>query len=385
MRRVLFVGGGTGGHVYMGISIAAELRRTSPGTEICFAGSDKGIENRIIPELGYRLETIRIGGLKNVGPARTLSTLLQLPAAFFKSLRIVRRFEPSIIVSVGGYSAGPLALAGRIFRVPLLLIEPNAFPGFTNRLLSRLAQGAALAWDECSGFFRTRNKITGIPVRPEFHLVPEPEPNEGRPLRLLIFGGSQGSRPINRLMVQALPFLSNETFSIIHQTGVFDFREVRDGYRGQGWMDAEITEYINDMPDKFRWCDLILSRAGACTVAEVAASGRASILIPFPQAADNHQEKNALAMARREASICLSQDGLTGEVLAEQLNSIAGERERLQSMARKARKLARPDSSRKIVEFMEELLKNRTSGHAGHAEHPEVHANSEERTDSGNR
>lgn len=364
--KVLFAGGGTGGHVYMGIAVAAELRRQNSAAEVCFAGSEKGIENRIIPELGYKLETIRIGGLKNVGLMRTARTFLQLPGAFFKSFRIVRGFSPSIIVSVGGYSAGPLALAGRILGIPVMLIEPNAYPGFTNRLLSRLAQGSALAWEDCGRFLRGRTRITGIPVRPEFHLIPavDSEERESGPLRLLIFGGSQGSRPINRLVVEALPFLSPEKFLIIHQTGPHDLEEVREGFARENWKNAVITEYINDMPEKFRWCDLILSRAGACTVAEVAAAGRASVLIPFPQAADNHQEKNALAMTRRQASICLLQQELTGKKLAEQLNALAGQKDLLKTMALKARELGRPDSSKEIIEFMSELLRNNSAAAA---------------------
>ena len=356
--RVLFAGGGTGGHVYMGIAVAAELRRQNSEAEVCFAGSEQGIENRIIPDLGYRLETIRIGGLKNVGLARTARTLLLLPGAVLKSFGIVRGFSPSIIVSVGGYSAGPLALAGRILGIPVMLIEPNAYPGFTNRLLARLAQGSALAWEDCVKFLKGRTRITGIPVRPEFHLIPAADSGEREtgPLRLLIFGGSQGSRPINRLVVEALPFLPPENYSIIHQTGPNDLNEVKEGYTRANRQDAVITEYINDMPEKFRWCDLILSRAGACTVAEVAAAGRASVLIPFPQAADNHQEKNAQAMTRRQASICLLQQELTGKKLAQELNALAGQKERLKTMALKARELARPDSSRKIIEFMDELL-----------------------------
>lgn len=353
--RVLFAGGGTGGHVYMGIAVASALRQMDPDVKICFAGSEKGIENRIIPELGYPLETIRLGGLKNVGMARTASTLLQLPVALFKSIRIIRKFSPSIIVSVGGYSAGPFALAGRLFRIPLVLIEPNAYPGLTNRMLSRISQGAALAWDECIDFFRGEIRVTGIPVRPEFHRIPPYSSAPGGPLRLLIFGGSQGSRPINKLVVEALPFLSSDDFSIVHQTGTRDSNEVKKGYQRANRDNAEIVEYIDDMAEKFKWCDLILSRAGACTVAEVAAAGRASILIPFPQAADNHQEKNALAMSRRNASICLPQSGLTGEILAEKLNDFSRNKALLSNMAGKARELARPDSAEQIIELMANL------------------------------
>jgi len=356
MKKVLFAGGGTGGHVYMGIAIASELQRTRPETGVCFAGGERGIENRIVPESGYRLETIRIGGLKNVGGIRTILTLFQLPPALLKSIRIVRRFSPSIIVSVGGYSAGPISLAGRLLRIPVMLIEPNAFPGFTNRMLSRISQGAALAWEECGGYFRGRVRITGIPVRPEFHQVGEAEIGEGAPLNLLVFGGSQGSRPINRLMVAALPYLDPGRLAILHQTGPHDLEEVRAGYARAGWKNAEITGYLNDMPDRFKWCGLILSRAGASTVAEVAAAGRASVLIPFPQAADNHQEKNALAMSRREASLCLPQEGLTGEMLGGELNRLAGDPVLLKRMGGKARELARPDSSLEIIAFMEELL-----------------------------
>ena len=354
--RVLFAGGGTGGHVYMGIAVASALRQMDPGVKICFAGSEKGIENRIIPELGYPLETIRLGGLKNVGMARTAATLLQLPPALLKSIGIIRKFSPSIIVSVGGYSAGPLALAGRLFRIPLVLIEPNAYPGFTNRMLSRISQGAALAWDDCKDFFKGKIEVTGIPVRPEFHRIPAYSADSAGPLRLLIFGGSQGSRPINKLVVEALPFLSSDDFSIVHQTGPRDSSEVKKGYERANRNNAEIVEYIDDMAEKFKWCDLILSRAGACTVAEVAAAGRASILIPFPQAADNHQEKNALAMSRRNASMCLLQSGLTGEKLAGELNGFSRNKDRVSVMAGKARELARPDSAQQIVELMAKLL-----------------------------
>lgn len=356
MNKVMIAGGGTGGHVYMGISIASELRKMGLQTEVCFAGGEKGIENRIIPELGYQLQTIRIGGLKNVGPVKTATTLLQLFPALFRSLGIVRRFSPSIIVSVGGFSAGPLALAGRILRIPVLLIEPNVLPGFTNRILARISQGVALAWEESGPYFSIKKRITGIPVRPEFHQVPPPQPRREGKIRLLIFGGSQGSRPINRLFVEALPYLSPKKFTIIHQTGPHDLAEVKKGYVERKWEDAEITEYIKEMPEKFQWCDLILSRAGACTVAEIAASGRASVLIPFPQAADNHQEINALTMNRREAAICLRQKDLTGERLALQLNSLADEPEKLSRMARKAKEMDQPESCRKIVEFMRDLV-----------------------------
>lgn len=385
MKKVLFAGGGTGGHVYMGIALASELRKEDKGIEICFAGSDRGIENKIIPGLGYRLETISLGGLKNVGSLQTLRTFAQLPPALIKSLRIVHSFNPSIIVCVGGYSAGPLALAGRILRKPVLLIEPNAFPGLTNRLLSRFAQGAALAWEESSSFFPAGKKITGIPVRPEFHQIPKAESSDGRRIRLLVFGGSQGSRPINRLMVKALPFLDLNTFSIVHQTGTMDFDEVRKGYMNQGWKDAEVIEYISDMPNRFNWSDLILSRSGASTVAEVAASGRASILIPFPQAADNHQKKNALAMTRRDAAICLDQEELTGEKLADTLNRISRNRERLKDMAWRAGELAKPDSSREIVKFMRQLTQRNRSLPSSTDGKPRSAGEGEERTGSGSR
>jgi len=353
--RVLFAGGGTGGHVYMGIALASLLRQSDPSAGVSFAGSEKGIENRIVPELGYPLETIKLGGLKNVGIARRLSTMAQLVPAMFKSIGIVRRFSPSLIVSVGGYSAGPLALAGRLRGVPLVLIEPNAYPGFTNRILSRIAQGAALAWEDCREFFKGEVEITGIPVRPDFHRIPEYSGRKGRPFRLLVFGGSQGSRPINNLVVEALPYLSNHELEIVHQTGPYDFEKVREGYRESKMQNANILEYIDDMPEKFSWCDLILCRAGASTVAEITAAGRASILVPFPQAADNHQRKNAEALGRRNASMCLLQESLSGKKLAEHINGLARDRDRIAAMAARARELSRPDSSEKIIALMQRV------------------------------
>lgn len=337
----------------MALAVAREIRRREPSAQILFAGTAEGLESRIVPEQGYPLRTIRIGGLKNVGAKRLIATLLQMPGALLASLRIVREFSPSTVVGVGGFSSGPIVAAARLAGVPALLIEPNAHPGFANRLLAHFCQTAAVAFDETAAWFGRKAHVTGVPIRQEFFSIETVPSGDGR-LRLLIFGGSRGSHPINMAVLESLPFLAETPLSVVHQTGPADFSDVKEAYRKHP-VDAEICDYIHDMPQAFSKADVVLSRAGASTIGEITAAGKPAILIPFPQAADDHQTRNAEALAKRNAAILLHQKDLTGRGLAAQIMDLQTNRVRLGEMSGASRTLAHPGATQKIVNLMEEL------------------------------
>ncbi len=350
--RVLFAGGGTGGHVYMAVALRQELKKRDPGCSVLFVGTEEGLESRILPPLGFPLKTIRVGGLNRVDPVRMARTLAQLPGSLLGSLRIVRSFRPCAVVGMGGYSSGPVMVAARLTRCPALLIEPNIFPGLTNRVLARWVTRAAVAFQETTRFFGSRAVVTGIPIRREFHQVPPWKPS-AEPLRVLIFGGSRGSRPLNQVVCDALSSLP-QGLQITHQTGRDDVEWVRQRYQASG-VEGRVLEYLEDMPVELTAADLVISRAGASTVAEITAAGRASILIPLPTAADDHQRKNARSLEQRGAALVKEQAELKGQELASLLAQLDSDRNRLQYMAESSRRLARPDSAERITDLVQDL------------------------------
>ena len=357
LERVLFAGGGTGGHIFMAVALAEELKRRDPQIEVLFVGVEKGLEKKILPALSFPLQTIKIGGLKGVGLSQMIRTLVQLPGSLGASRRIVRSFVPSIIVGLGGYSSGPVMMAGKGLGCPSILIEPNVYPGFTNRILKGWVDGVAVAFEETAEWFGKKARLTGIPVRQEFFEVGSDIMRSKR-LRLLVFGGSQGSRPINQLVCDALPFLPSDQFVVVHQTGPDDHRSIQEKYTQAG-VEAEVLDFIQDMPACMEGCDLVLSRAGASTVAEIAAAGRPAVLVPLPQAADDHQRKNAAVFVERRAAVVLEQNETTGRELARVLVELAGEPDRLRQMAQASSGLGERDSRRKIVGLMEEVIEAR--------------------------
>jgi UDP-N-acetylglucosamine--N-acetylmuramyl-(pentapeptide) pyrophosphoryl-undecaprenol N-acetylglucosamine transferase len=337
----------------MAVALAQELKRLDGTREILFVGTRQGLEGRLVEPLGFRLETVKIGGLNRVGVAKAVATLLRLPFTVLHGARIVRRFSPSVIVGVGGYSSGPVVLGGKLAGYPSILIEPNAYPGLANRLLARWVDGAAVAVEEAAGQFGPKSRLTGIPIRREFFSVNSAVADNGA-LRLLVFGGSQGSRPINSLMCEAVKWLPEARVEIVHQTGRADHERVKSAYRELG-RKADVVEFIHEMPQIFARSDLIIARAGASTVAELTAAARPCILIPFPEAADDHQRRNALALERRQAAVVLEQEKITGKELAETILRLADNREELRSMSVASKQLARPDSVEKILELMCEV------------------------------
>jgi UDP-N-acetylglucosamine--N-acetylmuramyl-(pentapeptide) pyrophosphoryl-undecaprenol N-acetylglucosamine transferase len=352
IARILFAGGGTGGHLYMAIAVAQTLRDANPASQFLFVGTPEGLEARIVPQQGYALETIQIGGIKNVGIRRLAQTAVQLPMSLLQSLRIVSGFRPDAVLGVGGYASGPVVLAAFLRRIPTVIIEPNVEPGLANRLLRPLVDRIAVAFEETAARLGAKALITGVPIREEFFTIRDHEFNRD-PLTVLVFGGSRGSRPINQLVSSALPLLKRESIHLIHQTGPADYEGVRDNYR-KADLQAEVLPYIDDMPGCFARADLIVSRSGASTVAEITAAGRPALLIPFPHAADDHQTKNARALETRGAAIVMVQKTASGEALAAQLSELAHDRGRLSRMADASRDANRPGATRAVIRLLEE-------------------------------
>jgi UDP-N-acetylglucosamine--N-acetylmuramyl-(pentapeptide) pyrophosphoryl-undecaprenol N-acetylglucosamine transferase len=359
---VLIAGGGTGGHLYPGIAVAREIMRRMPDAQITFVGTTAGIESRVIPRERFALETIRSAGLKGKSVASVARGIALLPASAFDAWRAISRRRPSIVIGVGGYSSGPVVLLAALRGIPTLLMEQNAMPGVTNRLLARFVRAAAVTYDESSRFFAGRAFLAGNPVRPEFfggehdeHGSPR-DVDQRRAARVLVFGGSQGAHAINVAMVEAAPRLvaAAPGLEITHQTGERDLEMVRDGYRRAG-LQARVEPFLYAMDREMKAADVIVCRAGATTLAELTAAGRPSILIPLPTATDDHQRKNAEALVVNGAARMIEQRSLSGELLAAEVAALAGNEAEHRAMSAAARRMAKPDAARVIVDRILEL------------------------------
>ena len=356
--RVLIAAGGTGGHIYPGIAVAKEIMRRDPGSVVRFVGTARGLENRVVPNAGFELSLIESTGLKNVGLAARARGLLVLPKSFIAARRLIREFRPDIVIGAGGYVSGPVLLTASLMRRPTLVMDSNALPGFTNRVLARFVDKAAVSFAEAMSFFPGKAVLTGNPVRGEFFEVSEKTPDP-KHVSLLVFGGSQGARAMNEAMIAALAHLVSEKgrLRITHQTGTADVATVQRGYGEASWSEnVEVKAYIDDMVSEFAKADLIVSRAGATTTAELLAAGKAAIMIPFPLAADDHQRKNAEALQAAGAARMILQKDLSGETLANEIRTLLTTPEKLSEMENAARKLARRDAAEKTVDLIEELV-----------------------------
>jgi UDP-N-acetylglucosamine--N-acetylmuramyl-(pentapeptide) pyrophosphoryl-undecaprenol N-acetylglucosamine transferase len=347
--RVVIAGGGTGGHLYPGIAVARELLRRQPDAVVTFAGTARGIESRVVPREGFALDVLRSTGLKGTSPAALLRGLSLLPLSGVDAWRILSRRQPDLVIGVGGYSSGPVVGLAAARRIPTLLLEQNAVPGFTNRTLARIVSAAAVTFESTSGYFGRRGFVAGNPVRPEFFINGDSHA-AGAPPRVLIFGGSQGAHAINVAMVEAAPRLAQEQRVVItHQTGERDLEFVRDGYRRAG-LDARVEPFLFTMDREMKDAQLVVCRAGATTLSELTAAGRPSVLIPLPTAADDHQRRNAEVMHAAGAAELMEQKDLSGQLLATRILELTADRPRLDSMSAAARRLARPDAARVIVD-----------------------------------
>lgn len=345
--RAILAGGGTGGHVIPAIAIANQLKQEY-GAEILFIGTARGIENRLVPAAGYPLQLVRVGALKNVSLMTRAKTALDLPRAIWDAARMLNEFAPDVVIGVGGYASGPAMLAAVFKHIPTLAFEPNAVPGFANRMVARFVSGAAVHFEKTAGYFRNA-KVTGVPVRKAFFEIPA---KRGGVPTLLVFGGSQGAHAINQAMIRCLPVLRREApgIHIIHQTGERDYNDALVAYREMGDA-AEVYRFIDDMPSAFARADLVVCRSGASTVAEIAAAGKPAVFVPFPRAADDHQRVNAEALANAGAAVVVEESKLDGVWLAETIATLLQDPPRLQRMGREARAMAHPEATREIAEM----------------------------------
>ena len=363
---VLMSGGGTGGPLYPGIAVARELRRRRPGARIVFAGTGRGAEARTVNDQGFEHVPIRSAGLKGTSwPARVRGFSL-LPVSAWDAWRVLGRVGPDLVIGLGGYSAGAVVLLAALRRIPTMVLEQNVKPGITNRLLAPVVSAAAVSHDATLPQFRGKGFVAGNPVRPEFFeptaSAPPPGPPAAapptpRPMHVLVLGGSQGAHAINVAMMAAAPVLaaSGVALAVTHQTGRRDEGLVQEAYIRAG-VSARVAPFFQEMADIMRRADVVVSRAGATTLAELAASGRPSLLVPLPGAADGHQQANAEVLAERGAAEVLPQAGLSGERLAARVLALAGDDERRRRMAAAARTLARPRAVSVIADRAEGLI-----------------------------
>ncbi len=353
--RVIIAGGGTGGHLFPGIAVAREIQRRDAQSDILFVGAKQGIESKIVPKEGFRLKTLPIGGIKGVGFARRVRNLVGMVEGVFKAQGILRNFKPAVVIGVGGYASFPMLMAAILGGYPRVIMEQNAIPGLANRVLGRWVHFAAVSDPQTQSYFGGRAVVTGNPVRPEFKSILPKEHHV--PYTILIFGGSQGAQSVNRAVMEALQHLMDwkDRLRFVHQTGERQLDEVKRAYASAGF-EADVRVFFDDFHQQYAAADLIVSRSGATTVAEIKASGRTAVLIPFPFATDDHQTKNARAMADENAAVLIHNAELTGKRLADTIRELVGNPARLKEIESNARRIAILDAEQRIVNLVEAVI-----------------------------
>lgn len=354
MATIVMAGGGTGGHVLPLLAVGTELK--ARGHECVFIGTRTGFEAKLVPGAGFPLEFIEIGGLNKVGLARSLRTIMQLPLSIAKAYRLLGKNRPGAIFSMGGYAAGPVVLAALSKRLPILMMEPNAIPGLTNRHVGRYVTRALLNFPETAKFFPPgKSVITGLPVRPEFFAIRPKSPDAK--LTVLITGGSQGSRRLNEAARASWDYFREAKFPVrfIHQTGVNGHEALAKKFAETG-LEGEIVPFIDDMPAAFTRADLVICRAGAGALAELAAAGKPAILVPLPSATDDHQRRNAEAFTKAGAAQLVLDGQMDGGRLFEEIRRLSSLPASLKRMGDQARKFAHPEAARQAADLVEASL-----------------------------
>lgn len=356
--RVVIAGGGTGGHLFPGIALADELSTRHHKNEVIFVGTERGLEAKVVPSAGYKLETIKVFGLKGMGLARLLKALVALPLAFISAWRLLRRYRPDVVVGVGGYSSGPVVLAAWMQRVPTAVQEQNALPGLTNKILGKFVNAVFVAFDEARPFFPAKKvQLVGNPVRRALLENYLRSKLAHERFEVLVFGGSLGAKGINNRMIDALDSLKDLAGEIhfLHQTGKNDLETVKKGYAEKGF-NADVVEFIDEMSQAYARADLVICRAGATTVAELTVCKKAAILIPFPFATDNHQEINAKALVDTGAAVMFRESDLTGAKLAEEIRRLKSDPAKLKQMERRAGLLGRPEAAKELADVCVQMM-----------------------------
>src|SRR5665213_1089737 len=353
-------GGGTGGHVLPALAVARELR--ARGHQVRFVGVERGMEAKLVPAADFPIEWIEIGGLNRVGFRQTLATLGELPFSIWQAARILDRAAPVAVFSTGGYVAGPVLLAAVWKRMPIVIMEPNAIPGFTHRHLARFVSRALLSFVEAERWFpKGRTEVTGLPIREEFFAIPEKQP--GPVVTVLITGGSQGSRTLNRAVEESWALWDRSRIRLIHQIGSRMHSELAPKFNESG-MPGEVAEFLTDMPRAFSDADLVVSRAGMGAVSELAAAGKPSILVPLPGASDEHQLKDARAFEKGGAARLVLDREMTGARLVEEVTRLIDTPYLLEKMATAARSFAKPGAARRAADVLESVAARSSTAEA---------------------
>ncbi len=350
-RTFLIAAGGTGGHLFPGVAVADELRRRDAAVRVVFVGTPRGLESRLVPRAGYELVLLPILPINGVGLVRALRGLLTLPLALGQAAALVCRGRPQAVLGIGGFAGGPLVLVAALLGVRSVILEPNAQPGFTNRVLRPFVNQAACAYEEARAFFGAKGILTGNPVRGGFAALPAKA--HSTPMTLLAFGGSQGSRVLNEAMLAALAQLPGpERLRIVHQTGAAMHPSVQAAYAKAGRL-AEVLPFLDDMEARFAQADLIVSRSGATTCAELSVAGKAALLVPFAAAANDHQRINAQALRDAGAALMLEEKELSGTTLAAAVAALVDAPERIQAMETASRRLGKADAAARVADLVE--------------------------------
>lgn len=362
--KVIIAGGGTGGHLFPGLALAEEFKRRDPSTEVIFVGTEHGLEARVIPREGYTLKFLRAEGLVGVSIIKKVKAIIKIFFSILDSYKIIKTVRPDIIIGVGGYASGVILFVASIKSIPTMIIEQNAIPGMTNKILGKFVNTVCISYQESISFFPpVRTFLTGNPVRLQvfkgnIEAAYKLFSLERELFTIFIFGGSAGARSINRAMVDALNYLYDlkDKIQFLHQTGQRDYENVRDAYRKVGFRGT-IAPFIYQMGEAYAVADIVISRAGATTLAELTALGKPAILIPYPYAAGNHQEINAKKLVDIGAAKMILDREMKGEILAKMIRNLY-ENEKLRvEMQNNSKSVGRPEASEKIVDIAMSLLK----------------------------
>jgi len=354
--RLLLAGGGTGGHLFPAVALAQQLLQQDKSSAVCFVGTDRGLEKKLIPKLGYDLFTVDMVGVVGRGWKGRFAVVPKLAKSLIQAKKILSHFKPDIVVGVGGYASVPVVIMAKLTGIPYLIHEQNAIPGVSNRLLGKGAQRVCLSFSEhLHGFSPEKTVVTGNPVRQGLESIPLEFPSSGK---LLIFGGSRGARAINQAVCEMLPLIKqwDAVPEILHQTGEEDFAMVQQAYRDAGFDETQVVPFIDDMAKAYATSRLVVCRAGATTLAELAICGRPAILIPFPYATGDHQTANARSLKKKGAAVLLPQNELTAERLATLIRNLLADQQTLSHMAAQGRQLGQPGAATDILNECRKVL-----------------------------
>jgi UDP-N-acetylglucosamine--N-acetylmuramyl-(pentapeptide) pyrophosphoryl-undecaprenol N-acetylglucosamine transferase len=345
--RLLIADGGTGGHIFPALAVADEFMKRPGAETVLFTGSPAGMESDIIPRHDYPLKMINVGGLIGKSVLTKAKTMVQLPFAYLEARKIIHDFNPSVVIGFGAYASGPVLVAAHHRKIPILLVEPNAIPGFTNRHVLKYASAVAAGFEDVNGVFQGKAIVTGTPVR-QLKAVPVKKEK----FTVGVFCGSQGAQAINKTIIEALPELAKlkDRMNWIHQTGKKDFEEIRKQYEALAPF-YEVTAFVYDVETFYSRCDLLICRAGAVTCAELTALGKASVLIPLPTATHNHQEQNARRLAEKGAAELILQKDLNKQVLVSTIQKFLESPDLIKRMSEASKAIGKPDATKKVVDL----------------------------------